>query len=228
MALSGIFGYFVADLLGIKSLVVIGPRLTLLLQALLPVFVTALAFFFNNESLATIQLLGIAVTLLGIIWVVLEQPQSPKEIRHRKKFALGVISAVASAVFAALGIFFAKKVMAGTDPLAATQLRILAGLACYPFLLTFLRRWRQVGQAACNFRAMIILQLGTIIGPVIAMILYMDALKTCPSMGIATTILSLTPIMILPFSVLVYKEKVSPRAVFGAILSAVGVMLMMC
>jgi drug/metabolite transporter (DMT)-like permease len=223
-----VLGYFLADFLAIKAFVVIGPRLTLLLQALTPVLVTILGYYFNDETLRAINLLGMAITLGGIIWVVLEQPESPKEIHHRKDFALGVMMAIGAAVFGSIGILFAKiGIGKHVDPFAATQIRILAALLCYPPLLTFMRRWGQIGHGLRHVQAMKILLFGTIVGPVLSMGMYMFALQACPAAGIVSTISNLCPVMILPLSILVYKETVSRRAVFGAVISVLGVMLMM-
>jgi uncharacterized membrane protein len=139
---------------------------------------------------------------------------------------LGILMAVGSAVFGGVSLLFAKRVIDGIDPFAATQIRILAALFCYPPLLTLMRRWGQVGKAMQNMAAMKILLLGTIVGPFLGMALYMFAIKACPSTGIVCTISSIAPVMILPFCILVYKEKVSPRAAFGAVVSVLGIAVM--
>jgi drug/metabolite transporter (DMT)-like permease len=228
LMISGVLGYFLADLLIIKAFMVIGPRLTLLLQSITPVLVSILGYYWLDESLAEYNVLGMAITLAGVIWVVLEQPESPKEIHPRKDFTLGIITALGAAIFGGFGLLFAKKgIGQHVDPLAATQLRILAALLCYPPLLTVTRRWGQIGRGLRHAEAMKILLFGTVMGPVLAMVLYMYALQVCPSTGIVSTIGSLTPVLILPFSILIYKEKVSPRAALGAVLSVFGVMLLM-
>ena len=44
--------------------------------------------------------------------------------------------------------------------------------------------------------------------------------------GIAATIIALVPVMVIPMVIIVYREKVSLRAVLGAILALAGVALM--
>ncbi|MCC6127274.1 MAG: DMT family transporter [Pirellulales bacterium] len=228
LAISGVLGYFVCDILVIKSFLVIGPRLTLLLQSITPVLVAILGYYYFEESLGAVNLLGMAVTLAGIVWVILERPESPKEIHHRKDFSSGVVMAIAAAVIGGLSTLLAKKgIGPGDDPLAATQIRILAALLCYPPMLTLLRRWGQIGRGLRHAEAMKILLFGTVLGPVLGMSLFMYALQVCPSTGVVTTIASATPVLIMPLSISIYKEKVSPRAALGAMVSVVGVMLMM-
>ena len=54
----------------------------------------------------------------------------------------------------------------------------------------------------------------------------MLALQNC-HVGVVTTILATIPVMILPFSVYLYGERVSVRAIGGALVAAAGVALLM-
>jgi drug/metabolite transporter (DMT)-like permease len=227
LALSGFFGYFLADMSVIKAFVLIGPRLTLLLLSICPLLVTLGGYFYLGEKIGMIHVVGIAVTLAGVVWAILERPKSPKENIPRKTLVFGVALTLASAVFASIGTILAKQGIGNLDPFAATQIRILAALACYPPLVTLMRRWGQIGRALHHARAMKILLIGTLFGPILGMGLYMYALQVCPSAGIVCTISSTSPILILPFSVLIYKEHVSPRATFGAAISVLGIMILM-
>ena len=46
------------------------------------------------------------------------------------------------------------------------------------------------------------------------------------ALGVAQTLCSLTPVFILPFTVLIHKERVSPRAAVGALIAVAGVALL--
>ena len=54
----------------------------------------------------------------------------------------------------------------------------------------------------------------------------MVALQHSPA-GVATTITASMPVLIVPFSILLYHEKVSLRAVGGAIVAVAGVAMLM-
>jgi drug/metabolite transporter (DMT)-like permease len=54
----------------------------------------------------------------------------------------------------------------------------------------------------------------------------MFALRRAPA-GVVATIISTMPVLILPLSIFVFHEKVSLRAVGGAILAVAGVALLM-
>ncbi len=73
---------------------------------------------------------------------------------------------------------------------------------------------------------MAIMACGTIVGPCLGVTTYMLALKGCHE-GIVNTILATIPVMILPFSVWLYREPVSPRAFGGAVIALAGVAVLM-
>jgi drug/metabolite transporter (DMT)-like permease len=75
-------------------------------------------------------------------------------------------------------------------------------------------------------RAVPMIVLGTFFGPFAGVILYMIAVRHCPA-GVVSTIISTMPVLILPGVILLYGEKVSLRAAGGAVISVVGVALLM-
>jgi drug/metabolite transporter (DMT)-like permease len=77
-------------------------------------------------------------------------------------------------------------------------------------------------------KAIFIVFLGTLSGPFLGVALNLKALTfvTCTT-GVVTTLIATAPVMVLPFSILLYKEKVSPRAAIGAAISVLGVAVLM-
>jgi drug/metabolite transporter (DMT)-like permease len=231
LLISGFFGFFLADLCIFKAFLIIGPRLTLLLQSITPPAVAIMAKFYLHESLGLKNWLGMAVTLAGVVWVVLEQSESPKEKHHRKDFTWGVCLALASAIFGGVGQVFSAEAIRGNgsgglDPFAATLIRVIGALICYLPLLTLMGRWRQIGKSTLHRQAMAIAIFGAFVGPFLGVALNMKALGLCTP-GVVCTIINTTPVLILPFVIWLYKEKVSPRAAFGAAISVLGVAMLM-
>ena len=66
-------GLVVADYAYFRALMLMGPRRATLIAALAPVFAAGIGWAFLGETLGGRGLLGMAVTLAGIAWVVLEQ-----------------------------------------------------------------------------------------------------------------------------------------------------------
>jgi len=225
LATSGIFGFFIADVCLFKAFLLIGPRLALLLQLLSPPLSAIIAWTFLGDKLLLKDWIGMGITITGVIWVILEQPETPEEHRRRRHMARGIFLAVVSAVSGAVGLVFSKKGIGSYDAAAATYIRVIGALAGYSILLTLVWRWPAVFRAVCLRRAMGILTCGVFVGPFLGVILCMVALRYCHA-GVVSTIINTMPVLILPFLIVIYHEKVSLRAAGGAVLSVVGVAIL--
>lgn len=225
LALSGVAGYFLSDLCAFRALLLIGPRRTLLLQSLSPPTAAIISWVFLGEALSARHWLAMAVTLAGITWVVLERRERTELEHSPRQLRLGVLLAVAAAVAQATGMVLSRQGIGNFDAVAATLIRVLGALPGYLVFVTVLRRWPSIFAAVRHTRAMAIVFTGSLIGPLLGVVLCMIALRHCPA-GVVTTIVSTMPVLVLPFSILLFHEKVSLRAVAGAVLSVVGVALM--
>lgn len=225
LGLSGLMGFFVCDLCAFKALLVIGPRLTLLLQAFSPPTAAILSWIFLGETLLTRQWLAMAVTIGGITWVVLERQPMPGTSHGRRPAATGVLLAVAAALAQAVAMMLSRKGIGQYDAVAATFIRVLGALPGYVLLLTVVGRWPAVFLALRDARAMTIVFVGSIVGPFLGVVVCMIALRHSPT-GVVATIVNTMPVLILPFAILLYRERVSLRAAAGAIITVAGVGLM--
>lgn len=221
---SGFVGFFLADLCLLKALVILGPRLTLLFQTFSPPFAALISKCFVQEGLTPRQWLAMAVTLAGVVWVVLERADGP-HANSRRKAAGGMLLAVLAALGQAVGLVLSRRGIGQYDAAAATFIRILPALAGFLILLSLVRAWPAVIVAVRDRRAMLILTLGSLVGPFLGVILSMIAVRHCHA-GVAATILSTMPVLILPLVVFVYGERVSVRAAAGAAIAVAGVALL--
>ncbi len=124
-----------------------------------------------------------------------------------------------------VGVVLSKEGLGDYDPFAATFIRVLGAMGGYLVLITVGGRWRRVARDATHARAMGICTLGAIVGPYLGVAMCMIALRHCHP-GVVTTIINTMPVMILPFVIFLYREKVSLRATFGAVLAVAGVALL--
>ena len=69
------------------------------------------------------------------------------------------------------------------------------------------------------------LLLGTALGPILGMILFLYSVLLV-KLAVATTVLALTPIAILPLNRLVDRTRISRRALIGAVLGVLGVAIL--
>ena len=227
LGVSGLFGLCLADICLFKACLVIGPRLTLLVSALSPPLASILSNVWLGDALNWQHWVGMLVTLAGICWVVLEQPETDGNgpVHARRQLAFGILLALLAAVGQAIGGVAAKQGIGDYDAFAATFIRTIGALAGYVVLTTLLRRWPAILVAVRNGPAMRTVTFGSFVGPFVGVALYMVALRHC-HVGVVITITYMMPVMILPFSIFLYHEKVSLRAAAGAILSVVGIAIM--
>jgi drug/metabolite transporter (DMT)-like permease len=112
------------------------------------------------------------------------------------------------------------------DAFSATQIRAIAAFVCFALYFTLRRRWSLVGRALANRRALAFTAAGSLVGPFLGVSLSLHTLHYL-STGVAATFLSLVPIFIIPFSILLYREHVSFRAVAGTVVAILGIYLLM-
>jgi drug/metabolite transporter (DMT)-like permease len=96
----------------------------------------------------------------------------------------------------------------------------------YVIVVTLSGNWPEMLAAARQLRAMGVLTIGAAIGPFAGVVFSMIALRNAPT-GVVATIIATMPVLILPFSIFIHHEKVSPRAAFGAVVAVAGVAMLM-
>ncbi len=232
LLLSGLVGFVIGDLFLFKAFTVIGGRLSMLIMTLAPPFAAIIGFFLLGEKISWLGLLGMSLTVSGIGLVIFtrknkgaQTEEAPQHIKQKNSVRLkGILFAMGGALGQAGGLVLSKFGMEGYDPFAATQIRVIAGIIGFVIIITLLRRWPQVNRAIHNKPAMGLVLIGATFGPFIGVSLSLFAVQHTAT-GIASTIMAITPIIIIPPSILLFKQKVSLREVIGAVVSVVGVSL---
>ena len=239
LAASGVVGLAIGDQFLFAALVDIGPRLSVLLMTLAPVFAAGLGFAMLGETLGLLEGLGIAVTLGGIAWVVAERPRPGDAEAHRHAPGIrvrGIAFGVLGAASQGIGVVLAKQGMIGgsaeVDPLAAQLVRMCAGAGSLALAWSILgrRRWlvgsREAGGPARLDRvAATGLVVGTLIGPVLGVWLSLVSVRHLEA-GVASTLMAMSPVLVLPFSAWVDHERIGWRAGLGAAIAVFGVAIL--
>ncbi len=223
LLLSGAIGLAAADSFLFPAFVRLGPRLAMLILNVQPVLATLLAWAFLGERLRASQWLAVLVVLGGVSLVVAERNAAATSSGTNWD-RQGVLWTLTSALLGAIGVLLAKKGMAGhLHPLAANQVRMAGGLL--PIWVGALVQrqvsttWRAVAQRP---RLLVYLFVGASVGPVLGMSLSLYAIRSIP-VGIATTLTSLPPVLLLPVGHWVFGERITPRAIFGTVVATAGV-----
>jgi drug/metabolite transporter (DMT)-like permease len=224
LALSGLVGFTLGDLCLFRAFVLVGSRISVLIMSLVPLFSAWFGWILMQETLSGLDWLGMGITLAGVIWVVLERKKGKDgERRHLSPTGIGL--AVLGALGQAVGLVFSKYGMRDYDPFAATQIRVLAGIAGFGLLFSLIGWWGKTAAALFDRGAMARTGLGALFGPFLGVSLSLAAVQLIDT-GVAATIMAIVPVLILAPSALIFKERVSLRAVAGAVLAVAGVALL--
>ena len=225
---SGLIGYVFGDICLFRAFVVIGPRMSMLLMALAPPMTAILGFFLLDERLSPLGIAGMVVTVCGIVWVVLERPESTdaNQSSSTNKIPLqGILLGLGGALGQAIGVILSKIGMGQYDPVASGQIRILAGALGFSFIFTSIGWWGKTRDALRDKKALGYASIGAFMGPVLGVTLSLVAIRYTET-GIAATIMSITPILIIPIVILTGQERVSLRAGFGALVAIAGIAML--
>lgn len=69
---------------------------------------------------------------------------------------------------------------------------------------------------------MFLIALGSLVGPFIGVSLQLISLQYTTA-GVSSTIIAIMPVLIIPLSIIIYKEKITAREILGALCSVLGV-----
>lgn len=228
LSISGIIGLVIGDTFLFKSFKDIGPRIAMLIMSINPAFTAIIAYIWLDETLSFWAIIGMILTLAGIAIVILEKP-----IQENVKFKinkLGVFYGFLAALGQALGLIFAKlsnPVKDIPNLLSATLVR-LGSAAIILFLgATLIKRYKNpISLFKNDIPSLKLVMIGSIIGPYLGVTLSFFAIVLTPQAGIAATLTSITPILMLPLSRMIYKEKLSWKGILGAFIAIFGVVLL--
>lgn len=223
LVLSGLVGFVFGDLFLFKAYTVIGSRFAMLIMTLVPPLTALFSFFILGERLTLFNYLGMTLTFSGIALAIFSRPGKGEKI-SLKLAPKGLLYAFGGALGQALGLVLSKLGLKSYDPFAATQIRIIAGIAGFTILITTLKRWPAVLRATSDKSAMIPTSVGAFFGPFLGVSFSLISIKFTEA-GIASTIMALVPVLIIVPAVLLYKQKVTLPEIAGAIISVGGVAL---
>jgi drug/metabolite transporter (DMT)-like permease len=152
-------------------------------------------------------------------------PAGPAAIaaRHRGRgLLLALVATLGQAGGLVLGKLGAGTGIGAMDPFAGTQVRVIAGILGFALVLAATRSWRGVGRALKDGKAVASLSAGAFLGPFLGVSLSLLAVQS-GNTGIASAIMSITPVLIIAPAAIVFKEKVTLREILGAVVTVSGV-----
>jgi drug/metabolite transporter (DMT)-like permease len=227
LGLSGIIGLVLGDAFLFQSYLWIGPRLGMLMMSAAPVIAALLAWLFLAENLTALQWLGIVVTVGGIALVVLDRSQPRRQADAQRNYRLGILFGFGAAAGQAIGLNLAKKGLGGDFPALSGNVIRMTAAAGSMWLATFLARqaaptWRRVRESPAVITPLLA---GSITGPFLGVWLSLIAVQRTP-VGVASTLMALPPVFLLPVGHFIFKERIGFEAIAGTLAAIVGVALL--
>ena len=238
MGLSALVGYVFGDYCLFNSYIVIGARFGQLFMTLAPPFAAIAGWALLGETLSWKSWLAMAVTLTGIAISILNRSGADHHLQLKLPLK-GVLLGIGAGLGQGVGLVLSKIGMqhyaaalpadapAAFDwamPFASTMIRSLTGMVGFFVLLALMRKLPELRAALKNGAGMKYTGLTTLFGPFIGVSLSLMAVQYARA-GIASTLMALTPVLILFPYALIYKQKITPKEILGVIISMTGVAL---
>ncbi len=232
MGLSGIVGLGIGDIGLFAAFVIIGPRRSLLMMSLSPIFASIVAYLMLGEMVSPLAIIGIVTTITGVTLVILEKEESSREGSPPKNLRnLAVILALVGAIGQGVGLVLSKKGIyldpnMVLNPLSATLIRMTVGALFVWSCALVAGRFSKLRQALNDKKAISHTAAGAFLGPFLGVTFSMVAV-TYTQAGIAQTLMSLMPVLIIPVVWVLYKQKTSWRGILGAAVAVTGVAILL-
>ncbi|MBE9525247.1 MAG: DMT family transporter [Chloroflexi bacterium] len=225
LSLSGVVGLVLGDIFLFQAFIWIGPRLSMLMMSLAPVFASLQAWIFLGEELSGGKIFGILLTLCGIAWVVLEdnETQNGGNLNYRR----GILYGLGGALGQATGLVLAKNGMIGNfSPISGNVIRMLAAVVVMWGVALFQGQIREtIDKMRTNRPGMLYILVASFFGPFIGVSFSLLAVQRA-EIGVASTLMALPPVLLMPISYFVFKERFGWRAILGTLLAMGGVALL--
>ena len=238
LGLSALVGYVFGDYCLFNCYLHIGPRLGQLLMTLAPPMAAIAGWLLLGETLAWTSILAMGVTLLGIGISILSRDAGSLHVRLDLPLK-GVLLGIGAGVGQGVGLVLSKigmehyaaalpadapALMEGMLPFASTMLRAIIGSLGFLLILGLQRDFGKLRAAVRDPVAMKYASIITLFGPAVGVSLSLMAVRYAPA-GIASTLMALTPVLILVPEVLLGRKRIRPKELIGLAVSIIGVAL---
>ena len=242
LGISGLLGLAIGDQFLFAGYVLVGARTTTLLMTLAPAVAASLSWIVFGQTMSLQAIVGMLITLLGVLWVAAERPHAASHISPAQQIK-GVWFGAGAALCQGVGMVLASNGLRGDiDALSGQTVRMSAGalgIIVIAFIVSRMNQAQRNASArsldetkntapnitrthALTSAAIVAMVIGTFTGPILGVWCSLYALQKL-EVGIATTLMSLVPVMILPVTRITEGRWPSTRAILGALIAVAGV-----
>lgn len=225
LAVSSLLGLVLGDAFLFQAYVMIGPRLSMLVMATVPIFSTIFGWLLFGELITAVEISGILLAVAGIGWVVTER-QNDTLFAQGKAYRRGLLFALGGALGQVANLVTARYALVDDfSAISATLIRILVGLIVLWGLAAAQGKVRDTLQKWRDPLALRAIVAGAFVGPFLGIWFSLVAVQNA-RLGIAATLMALPPVLLIPMEYLFYRRRVSLRAIVGTLLAITGVALL--
>ena len=234
MMLSGLVGYVIGDFCLFQCYIIIGSKFGQLFMTLAPITAAIMAWFTLGQQIRPTAMLAMLVTLAGIAISVLGRGDGHK--LSLKLPLAGVLFAIGAAVCKGVGLVLSKigmnhyEASLTTDlagwmlPFHANFFRCIAGTIGFTVLMALREGFAPLGKGVRDRKGVVTALLTTIFGPFVGVGASLLAVQYTAA-GIASTLMALTPIIIILPAWWLFKQPITAKSLLGALISVIGVSL---
>ncbi len=222
LGLSGAIGLTLGDTLLFQSFLDIGTQKGMVIMSFWPVFSSFFAYILLDEKLGIVEIFGVLLTILGISIVV----NSKVEKIYGGKPLRGVLLAFGSALCQAVGILLAKEGLnTGMGALSGTVIRMIFAAIFMVIFMAVLNIFSEKSHYSVNFKGFLFAFFGSIVGPYLGVFLSLYAVSKA-KVGIASALMTISPVLLIPLSYYFLEDKVKKSVVFGTLVTVIGSVLL--
>ena len=238
LALPGLVGYVFGDWCLFNSYIVFGSRYGQLFMTLAPPMAGISGWLMLGESMSWHSWLAMLVTLTGIAISILARGGEQHKLTLKLPLK-GVLFGIGAGVGQGVGLVLSKigldhyaqsipaeasQAVVKMMPFAGTYIRAVAGFVGFFLILALTKQLHLVGKGLHDHKGMTFAALTTFFGPFLGVSLSLMAVQYAKA-GIASTLMALTPVLIIVPYAIIHKQKISVKEVIGTLITMVGVAL---
>lgn len=238
LAMSGLVGYVFGDYCLFNSYIVFGSRYGQLFMTLAPPVAGIAGWIMLGEAMSWHSWLAMLITLTGIGYSIMNRGGESHKLTLQLPLK-GVLLGIGAGIGQGVGLVLSKigleyyeaalpqdapAAVSQFMPFAGTFIRAVFGLIGFAAILA-LRK--ELGLVRCAFhdgKGMKFAALTTFFGPFLGVSLSLMAVQYAKA-GIASTLMALTPVLIIVPYAIINKQKITAKEVIGTLITITGVAL---
>jgi len=225
LGLSGVIGFALSETFLFRALYHLGAHRTALAGSLIPVLGAVFAWIALGERMGRVEIVAGLITIAGIALVASARQAGSTGVTAGNA-RIGWAFALCAAMTQSGRYLLSVQGMRGGFPVLSANVIQIGSAAAAVWVVALLG-----GRAGATIRALrdrsaaIATTGGALTGPVFGVTLSLVALSHT-RVGIASTLMALTPVFLLPISTIVFKEPLTVRRVVGTVLAVSGVAIL--